>query len=104
MHSRRARMRAAEIAVRVAMLGIMALLAACAAPALALDGADMFGGKRRIDPFDRPSEQRPQAWTLLGGRGVGQYQNQPDRDSDRGGDISLKRSSPSIGELARSFG
>src|SRR5205814_4617538 len=65
MHSRRARMRAAEIAVRVAMLGIMALLAACAAPPLALDGADMFGGKRRIDPFDRSLEQRPQAWTLF---------------------------------------
>ena len=51
-------MRAAEIAVRVAMAGVMALLAACAAPPLALDGVDMFGGKRRVDPFERSLEQR----------------------------------------------
>src|SRR5256885_17048656 len=84
MHSRRARMRAAEIAVRVAMPGVMALLAACAAPPLALDGVDMFGGKRGVDPFERSLEQRSQAWTLFGRLGVVHYQNQLDRDSGRG--------------------
>ena len=97
-------MRAAEIAVRVAMAGVMALLAACAAPPLALDGADMFGGKRRIDPFDRSLEQRPQAWTLFGRLGVIHYQNQLDRDSGSGGEITLKRSGPSIGGTRISVG
>src|SRR5947208_4412908 len=96
MHSRRARMRAAEIAVRVAMPGVMALLAACAAPPLALDGVDMFGGKRRVDPFERSLEQRPQAWTLFGRLGVINYQNQLDSDGG-GGQITLKRSGPSVG-------
>src|SRR5439155_15863485 len=103
MHSRRARMRAAEIAVRVAMPGVMALLAACAAPPLALDGVDMFGGKRRVDPFERSLEQRPQAWTLFGRLGVINYQNQLDSDGG-GGQITLKRSSPSIGGARISFG
>ena len=101
-------MRAANSAVRFAMLGIMALLAACAsdarfeaAPPLALGdpyGADMFGGKRRYDPFERSLEQRPQAWTLFGRLGVIHYQNQLDRDS--GGEITLKRSGPSIGRIS----
>src|SRR5438034_6442424 len=102
MHSRRARMRAAEIAVRVAMAGVMALLAACAAPPLALDGVDMFGGKRGVDPFERSLEQRPQAWMLFGRLGVINYQNQLDRDS--GGEITLKRSGPSVGGTRISFG
>src|SRR2546426_7423331 len=127
MHSRRARMRAAEIAVRVAMPGVMALLAVYAgeaaaqayspqalerfeaAPPLALQlspsgmreldelhGVDMFGGKRRVDPFERSLEQRPQAWTLFGRLGVIHYQNQLDRDSGSGGGITLKRSRASI--------
>ena len=96
-------MRAAEIAVRVAMAGVMALLAACAAPPLALDGGvDMFGGKRRVDPFERSLEQRSQAWTLFGRLGVIDYQNQLDRDS--GGEITLKRSGPSLGGTRISFG
>ena len=90
-------MRAAEIAVRVAMAGVMALLAACAAPPLAPHGVDMFGGKRRFDPFDRSLEQRPQAWTLFGRLGAINYQNQLDRDSGSGGEITLKRSGPGIG-------
>ena len=97
-------MRAAEIAVRVAMPGVMALLAACAAPPLAPQGVDMFGGKRGVDPFERSLEQRSQAWTLFGRLGVIQYQNQLDRDSDRGGEITLKRSSPGIGGARISFG
>src|SRR5438132_13538089 len=107
MHSRGPRMRAPEIAVRVAMPGVMALLAVCAgeaaaqayspqalerfeaAPPLALQlspsgmreldelhGADMFGGKRRVDPCVRSLEQRPQAWMLFGRLGVIKYQNQ----------------------------
>src|SRR2546422_11279924 len=95
MRSRRARMRAAEIAVRVAMPGVMALLAACAAPPLAPDGVDMFGGKRRVDPFERSLEQRSQAWTLFGRLGVIHYQNQLDRDSGSGGGIFLKLPAPS---------
>src|SRR6266851_7316711 len=89
MHSRRAPMRAAEIAVRLAMAGVMALLAACAGEAAAqayppqelaiefdeVHGFDAFGGKRRVDPFDRSLEQRPQAWTLFGRLGVINYQN-----------------------------
>jgi len=98
-------MRAAEIAVRLAMPGIMALLAVYAgeaaaqayspqalerfeaAPPLALQlspsgmreldelhGVDMFGGKRRVDPFERSLEQRPQAWMLFGRLGVINYQ------------------------------
>jgi len=128
-------MRAAEIAVRVAMPGIMALLAACAgeaaaqayppqalerfeaAPPLALQlspfgmreldelhGVDLFGGKRRVDPFDRSLEQRPQAWTLFGRLGVINYQNQLDRDDGSGGQITLRRSGPSIGGARISFG
>ncbi len=128
-------MRAAEIAVRLAMAGVMALLAACAgeaaaqayppqalerfeaAPPLALQlspfgmheidelhGVDMFGGKRRVDPFDRSLEQRPQAWTLFGRLGAINYQNQLDRDSGSGGQFTLKRSGPSIGGSRISFG
>ena len=98
-------MRAAEIAVRVAMAGVMALLAACAAPPLALDGGvDMFGGKRRVDPFERSLEQGPQAWMLFGRLGVINYQNQLDRDSGSGGEITLKRSGPSIGGTRISVG
>jgi len=128
-------MRAAEIAVRVAMPGIMALLAACAgeaaaaglpaaalerfeaAPPLALQfspfgmreldelhGVDLFGGKRRFDPFDRSLEQRPQAWTLFGRLGVINYQNQLDRDDGSGGQITLRRSGPSIGGARISVG
>jgi hypothetical protein len=102
-------MRAAEIAVRVAMAGVMALLAACAAPPLALEfddphGVDLFGGKRRVDPFDRSLEQRPQAWTLFGRLGAINYQNQLDRDSGSGGQFTLKRSGPSIGGSRISFG
>jgi hypothetical protein len=132
-------MRAAEIAARLAMPGIMALLVACAgeaaaqayppqalerfeaAPPLALQlspygmrlpqsefddlhGADLFGGKRRFDPFERSSEQRPQAWTLFGRLGVIHYQNPLDRDSGSGGEITLKRSGPSIGGARISFG
>jgi hypothetical protein len=132
-------MRAAEIAVRVAMPGVMALLAVYAgeaaaqayspqalerfeaAPPLALqlspygmrllqsefDGlysAEMFGGKRRFDPFERSLEQRSQAWTLFGRLGVIHYQNQLDRDSGSGGEITLKRSGPSIGGARISFG
>jgi hypothetical protein len=132
-------MRAAEIAVRLAMPGVMALLAVCAgeaaaqaylpqalerfeaAPPLALQlapsgmrslqneldelhGVDMFGGKRRVDPFDRSLEQRPQAWTLFGRLGLINYQNQLDRDSGSGGQFTLKRSGPSIGGTRISFG
>jgi hypothetical protein len=132
-------MRAAEIAVRLAMPGIMALLVVCAgeaagqayppqalerfeaAPPLALQlspygmrlpqsefddlhGADLFGGKRRFDPFERSSEQRPQAWTLFGRLGVIHYQNPLDRDSGSGGEITLKRSGPSIGGARISIG
>ena len=128
-------MRAAEIAVRLAMPGIMALLANCAgeaaaqaypphalerfeaAPPLALQllpsgmhefdelhGVDMFGGKRRVDPFERSLEQRPQAWTLFGRLGVINYQNQLDRDSGSGGQFTLKRSGPSVGGTRISFG
>ena len=95
-------MRAAEIAVRLAMAGVMALLAACAAPPLAPDSLDMFGGKRRFDPVDRSLEQRPQAWTLFGRLGAINYQNPLDRDS--GGEITLKRTGPSIGGARISFG
>jgi hypothetical protein len=97
-------MRAAEIAVRLAMAGVMALLAACAAPPLALHDVDMFGGKRRVDPFERSLEQGPQAWTLFGRLGVINYQNQLDRDSGSGGEITLKRSGPSVGGARISFG
>ena len=97
-------MRAAEIAVRLAMAGVMALLAACAAPPLAPDSVDLFGGKRRFDPVDRSLEQRPQAWTLFGRLGAINYQNQLDRDSGSGGEITLKRSGPSIGGARISFG
>ncbi len=128
-------MRAAEIAVRLAMAGVMALLAVCAgeaaaqayppqalerfeaAPPLALQlspfgmheldelhGVDLFGGKRRVDPFDRSLEQRPQAWTLFGRLGVINYQNQLDRDSGSGGQLTLKRSGPGIGGTRISFG
>jgi len=104
-------MRAAEIAVRFAMAGVMALLAVCAGEAAAqayppqelaiefdeVHGFDAFGGKRRVDPFDRSLEQRPQAWTLFGRLGVINYQNQLDRDSGSGGQFTLKRSGPSIG-------
>jgi hypothetical protein len=119
-------MRAAEIAVRLAMPGIMASLAVYAgeaaaqayspqalerfeaAPPLALQlspsgmreldelhSVDMFGGKRRVDPFERSLEQRPQAWTLFGRLGVINYQNQLDSDGG-GGQITLKRSGPSV--------
>ena len=97
-------MRAAEIAVRVAMPGVMALLAACAAPPLAPHGVEMFGGKRGVDPFERSLEQRAQAWTLFGRLGVIHYQNQLDRDSGSGGESTLKRSGPSIGGARISFG
>jgi len=128
-------MRAAEIAVRLAMPGVMALLAVCAgeaaaqayppqalerfeaAPPLALQlspfgmheldelhGVDLFGGKRRVDPFERSLEQRPQAWTLFGRLGVINYQNQLDRDDGSGGQITLRRSGPSIGGARISFG
>ena len=129
-------MRAAEIAVRLAMPGIMALLAVCAgeaaaqayppqalerfdfaAPPLALQlspfgireldelhGVDLFGGKRRFDPFDRSLEQRPQAWTLFGRLGAINYQNQLDRDDGSGGQITLKRSGPSVSGARISFG
>lgn len=127
-------MRAAGIAVRLAMPGVMALLAACAgeaaaqaypqalerfeaAPPLALQlspsglreldelhGVDMFGGKRRIDPFERSLEQRPQAWRLFGRLGVINYQSELDRDGGSGGQITLKRSGPSIGGTRISFG
>ena len=90
-------MRAAEIAVRLAMAGVMALLAACAAPPLAPDSVDMFGGKRGVDPSERTLEQRPQAWTLFGRLGAINYQNQLDRDSGSSGEFTLKRSSPSVG-------
>jgi len=95
-------MRAAEIAVRLAMAGVMALLAACAAPPLALDGVDLFAGKRGVDPSERTLEQRPQAWTLFGRLGAINYQNPLDRDS--GGEITLKRTGPSIGGARISFG
>ena len=95
-------MRAAEIAVRLAMAGVMALLAACAAPPLALHGADVFAGKRGVDPLERSLEQRPQAWTLFGRLGAINYQNPLDRDS--GGEITLKRTGPSIGGARISFG
>ena len=95
-------MRAAEIAVRLAMAGVMALLAACAAPPLALHGVDMFGGKRGVDPSERALEQRPQAWTLFGRLGAINYQNPLDRDS--GGEITLKRTGPSIGGARISVG
>jgi len=97
-------MRAAEIAVRLAMAGVMALLAACVAPPLALDGVDLFGGKRGVDPSERTLEQRPQAWMLFGRLGVIHYQNPLDRDSGSGGEITLKRSGPSIGGARISFG
>ena len=128
-------MRAVEIAVRLAMPGVMALIAVCAseaaaqaytpqalerfeaAPPLALQlspsgmreldelhGVDMFGGKRRLDPFERSMEQRPRAWTLFGRLGVINYQNQLDRDSGSGGQITLKRSGPSIGGTRISVG
>src|SRR6267378_5499960 len=97
MHSRRARMRAAEIAMRVAMAGVMALLAACATPPLALHGVDMFAGKRGVDPFERSLEQRSQAWMLFGRLGAINYQNQLDRDSGSSGEFTLKRSGPSVG-------
>ncbi len=48
-----------------------------------LHGVDMFGGKRRVDPFERSLEQRPQAWTLFGRLGVINYQNQLDRPRGR---------------------
>ena len=67
-----------------------------------LHGVDLFGGKRRFDPFDRSLEQRPQAWTLFGRLGAINYQNQLDRDS--GGEITLKRSGPSVGGTRISFG
>ena len=97
-------MRAAEIAVRLAMAGVMALLAACAAPPLAPHGVDMFGGKRSFDPFDRSLEQRAQAWTLFGRLGAINYQNQLDRDDGSGGQITLRRSGPSISGARISFG
>jgi hypothetical protein len=128
-------MRAAEIAVRLAMAGVMALLAVCAgeaaaqayppqalerfetAPPLALQlslfgmreldelhGVDLFGGKRRFDPFDRSLEQRPQAWTLFGRLGAINYQNQLDREASSGGQITLRRSGPSISGARISFG
>src|SRR5882762_7686769 len=128
-------MRAAEIALRLAVPGIMASLAVCAgeataqayppqalerfeaAPPLALQlspsgmreldelhGVDLFGGKRRFDPFERSLEQRPQAWTLFGRLGVINYQNQLDRDSGSGGQITLRRSGPSIGGARISVG
>ena len=125
-------MRAAEIAVHLAMPGVMALLAVCAgqaaaqspqalerfepAPPLALQlspfglrefddvhGVDMFGGKSRIDPFDRSLEQR-QAWMLFGRLGVINYQNRLDRDDGSGGQITLRRSGPSIGRSRISIG
>src|SRR6267143_620304 len=110
MHSRRAPMRAAEIAVRLAMAGVMVLLAVCAGEAAAqayppqalasefdeVNGVDLFGGKRRVDPFDRSLEQR-QAWTLFGRLGAINYQNQLDRDSGSGGQFTLKRAGPGIG-------
>src|SRR5207249_1507416 len=68
----------------------------------ALEGVDMFGGKRGVDPFERSLEQRPQAWMLFGRLGVINYQNQLDRDS--GGEITLKRSGPSVGGTRISFG
>jgi len=129
-------MRAAEIAVRLAMAGVMALLAVCAGEAAAqayppqalerfdfappplalqlspfgmreldeLHGVDLFGGKRRFDPFDRSLEQRPQAWTLFGRLGAINYQNQLDRDDGSGGQITLRRSGPSISGARISFG
>jgi len=128
-------MRAAEIAVRVAMAGVMALLAVYAgeaaaqayspqalerfeaAPPLALQlspygmreldelhGVDMFGGKRRVDPFERSLEQGPQAWTLFGRLGVINYQNQLDPDGGSGGQFTIKRSGPSVGGTRISFG
>ena len=67
-----------------------------------LHGVDMFGGKRRVDPFERSLEQGPQAWMLFGRLGVINYQNQLDRNS--GGEITLKRSGPSVGGTRISFG
>jgi len=69
-----------------------------------LHGVDMFGGKRRVDPFERSLEQRPQAWTLFGRLGVINYQNQLDRDSGSGGEFTLKRSGPGIGGTRISVG
>ncbi len=97
-------MRAAEIAVRLAMAGVMALLAACAAPPLAPHGVDLFGGKRGVDPSERTLEQRPQAWTLFGRLGAINYQNQLDRDDGSGGQITLRRSGPGISGARISFG
>jgi len=128
-------MRAVEIAVRLAMPGVMALIAVCAseaaaqaytpqalerfeaAPPLALQlspsgmreldelhGVDMFGGTRRLDPFERSLEQRPQAWTLFGRLGVVNYQNPLDSDSGSGGQFTLKRSGPSVGGTRISVG
>src|SRR5207249_113623 len=69
-----------------------------------LHGVDMFGGKRRVDPFERSLEQRPQAWMLFGRLGVINYQNQLDPDGGSGGQFTLKRSGPSIGGTRISFG
>jgi len=54
--------------------------------------------------FERSLEQRAQAWTLFGRLGVIHYQNQLDRDSGSGGEITLKRSGPSIGGARISIG
>ena len=69
-----------------------------------LHGVDMFGGKRRVDPFERSLEQGPQAWMLFGRLGVINYQNQLDPDGGSGGQFTLKRSGPSIGGTRISFG
>ena len=55
--------------------------------------------KRRLE---RSLEQGPQAWMLFGRLGVINYQNQLDCDS--GGEITLKRSGPSVGGTRISFG
>jgi len=72
---------------------------------LARSGLELFGGKRRFDPFDRSLEQRPQAWTLFGRFGVINYQNQLDRDDGSGGPNQPSGAQgPSIGGARISVG
>ncbi len=68
-----------------------------AAPPLALQLSP--SGMRELDELHGVD---PQAWMLFGRLGVINYQNQLDRDS--GGEITLKRSGPSVGGTRISFG
>jgi len=62
-----------------------------------LQALDAFGGKGRVDSL-RPLDP-PTAWTLYGGLGVVNFQNQLEPGSS-GVHFSLRRTGPRLGKIS----